>query len=104
MNESPEAVAQKLSAIYERSFGGKNRGRYKISRVKLRQLSGRKRLEDSTIDKIINISYEMGYVVVDLGDYFAVVEEGVMNNYRPVPQSVVADLIEDDADVEEPEE
>jgi hypothetical protein len=90
MNRSLEKVATALAAIYEEPFGGKGRGRYKISRRNLRRLSGRKRLEDTTIEKIVEAAYDQGFIMVDLGDDFAVVEEGVMLNYRPVPKVILS--------------
>jgi hypothetical protein len=89
MNESPESIAKSIAKIYEEAFGGKDRGRYKISRRNLRLLSGRKRLEDTTTAKIMDTLYNLGFIMVDLGDDFAVVEEGVMLNYRPVPKAVL---------------
>lgn len=89
MNKTAEEVATLLASIYEEEFGGKRRGRFKISRSSLRRLAGRKRLEDSTISKVIDAALELGYVVSDLGDYLTIVEESVMLNYRPVPKSVL---------------
>ncbi|GHU18115.1 hypothetical protein FACS189475_03060 [Betaproteobacteria bacterium] len=86
---NPEKVAELLSKIYEYEFGGKEKGRYKISRSNLRRLACRKRLEDATINKITDAVFELGYIMIDLGDYFAVVKESVMLNYRPVPKSVL---------------
>lgn len=101
MNKPVGDVAQALIDIYEQTFGGKNRGRFKISRSNLRRLSGRKRLEDTTIEKIADAAYDKGLIVVDLGDYFAVVEEGVMRNYRPVPKSILSVAIESCSELEE---
>ena len=94
MNKTPADVAKELAGIYEKTFGGKKRGRYKISRGSLCRLSSRKRLEDSTIDKITDAAYDIGYIIVNLGEYFAVVEESVMLNYRPVPKSVLSEFIQ----------
>src|SRR5262245_54249883 len=94
MNKPPEIIAKSLSQIYQETFGGKDRGRYKISRRNLRLLSGRKRLEDTTTAKIMESLYNLGFIMVDLGDDFAVVEEGVMLNYRPVPRAVLSKYLE----------
>lgn len=92
-NRTPEEMATLLKQIYELEFGGKGRGRYKISRSNFRQLSKRRRLEESTIIRIIDEAFEEGLIVTDLGDYFSVVEHSVMANYRPVPKSVLKDFI-----------
>jgi len=94
-NIEPEEVAQFLRKIYDTSFGGKERGRYRISRKELSELSGRKRLEYSIIDKIVDEAYEVDLVVIDLGDYFAVVESDVMLNYRKSPRELVKKLLEE---------
>jgi len=95
MNKSPQEVAEQLSSIYESEFGGKDRGRFKISRSNLRRLAGRKRLEDTTVNKIADAALELGYIVIDLGDYFSVIEEAVMLNYRPVPKSVLSPFLQE---------
>lgn len=103
-NKSPVEMAALIKKIYEMEFGGKERGRFKISGSNFRQLSQRTRLEESTIQKIMNEALEQGFIVTDLGDYFSVVEHKVMMNYRPVPKSILkefikdADLIESDED------
>lgn len=95
-NKTPEEMALLIKKIYELEFGGKSRGRFKISRSNFRQLSQRQRLEDSTIERIMDEALELGFIVTDLGDYFAVVDHKVMMNYRPVPKSVLKAFIKDD--------
>jgi hypothetical protein len=87
--KTPEQVAKAIKKIYESDFGGKDRGRFQMSRQQLRELSGRGRLEDSTLDEIVNQAYELGFVVTDLGDDFSVVEVNVMRSYRKVPTRVI---------------
>lgn len=88
--KNPAEVANALANIYEESFGGKDRGRYQISRQGLRNLSGRKRLEDTIVNDIINEAYELGFVLTDMGDDFSIIEEGVMRSYRKVPDRVIS--------------
>jgi hypothetical protein len=89
--KTPNEVANALKKIYESTFGGKDRGRYQISRQSLRELSERGRLEDSTVDAIVSEAYELGFVVTDLGDDFSVVEVDVMRSYRKVPVRVISE-------------
>jgi hypothetical protein len=89
-NRPPEDIATTLKALYDHPFGGKDRGRYKISRRRLRRLSGRKRLEDNIVKEIIDEAYEQGLIMMDLGDDFVVIEETVMQNYRTVPLPVLS--------------
>lgn len=95
-NKTPEEMALLIKKIYELEFGGKSRGRFKISRSNFRQLSQRQRLEDSTIQRITDEAFELGFIVTDLGDHFAVVEHKVMMNYRPVPKSILKEFIKDE--------
>ena len=88
--KTPVEVAVALKEIYEAEFGGKDRGRYQISRQALRELSVRGRLEGSTVDAIVSDTYELGFVVTDLGDDFSVVEVDVMRSYRKVPARVIS--------------
>lgn len=90
MIKSPEEVSQFLSDIYEKQFGGKKRGRYRISRINLRSLSGRKVLQESIVEAITYRALEdFGLVITDLGDEFSVIEIDVLRNYRAVPKSVL---------------
>jgi hypothetical protein len=86
---NPAEVAKILAAIYEKDFGGKERGRFQISREGLREISGKRRLEEAFITTTINEAYELGFVVTDLGDDFSVIEESVMRNYRRVPKQMI---------------
>lgn len=98
MAKEPHEVVASLAKIYEQEFGGKERGRFKIARSSLRRLTGNKRLHDKALSDIADAAFDAGYVLIDLGDYFAVVEEAVMLNYRPVPKSVLAQVLQDSAD------
>ena len=104
MPKKPHEVVALLAQLYEEEFGGKERGRFKIARSSLRRLTGNKRLRDSAISDIADAALDAGYVLIDLGDYFAVVEEAVMLNYRPVPKSVLALVLEGSADASEDDE
>jgi hypothetical protein len=86
---NPAQVAKILEKIYEADFGGKDRGRFLISREGLREISGKRRLEDPIITSTINEAYELGFVMTDLGDDFSVIEERVMRNYRKVSKQII---------------
>lgn len=97
-------VVKFLKEIYEKEFGGKERGRFKIARSSLRRLTGLKRLNNEAISDIADAAFNEGFVLIDLGDYFAVVEEAVMLNYRPVPKSVLLQVLEGSDDTTEDDE
>lgn len=92
----PEEIALLIKRIYDREFGGKNRGRFKIARSTLRQLAQRRRLDDIAIEEIKDAALELGFIMADLGDYFAVVDHKVMMNYRPVPKSILREFMHAD--------
>jgi hypothetical protein len=90
--KTPAEVATILATIYEKSFGGKDRGRFQLSREGLREISGKKRLEDPIVKATINEAYELGFVVTEIGEDFSVIEESVMRNYRKVPKQIIAQV------------
>lgn len=92
MRKNPEDVAEALEQIYESAFGGKKRGRYQISRPRLRALSQRGRLEDTIVHQIKAAAFERGLEMIDVGDDFAVIGVHVMRNYRKVPQRLIREL------------
>lgn len=104
MTKNAHEVVAALEKIYEQEFGGKERGRFKIARASLRRLTGSKRLDDNVLRDIVNAAFDAGYVLIDLGDYFAVVEEAVMLNYRPVPKSVLGQVLQGSADSSDDDE
>lgn len=84
-------LAQQLAELYEHSFGGKNRGRYRISAKLLSSLIGRKRLYDDEIIEIQRALYESGYVLINLDTYFSVLSAGTVSSYRRVNAEVLAE-------------
>lgn len=97
LNRSPAEMVEVLRDIYEETFGGKERGRYRLTHSQFRKLSGRKRLEEGVTNRIINAALEAGFIIIDLGDYFCIVEESVMLNYRPVPKSIGLKYLPDES-------
>ena len=93
-------MAEILTNLYEDTFGGKKRGRYQITRSGFTELSGRKKLQDSFIYKVIDEALDWGYIVVDLGDYLVVIEVSVTENYRQVPKSKIKEITEEDEEEE----
>jgi len=94
--KSIQAIVADIRAIYRETFGGKEKGRYKISRANFRLICGRKKLESVFLEKVVSAALEDGFVVVELGDYFCVIAEGTMLSYRPVPKLVAEKYAEPD--------
>jgi len=75
-------VAERLAALYEVGFGGKERGRYRFSMKQMRALTGRKRVPPNVIRRIGEEVFELGYVLIDLETYFVVLSQPTFRSYR----------------------
>lgn len=84
MSGRPEhrEVADRLAALYEVAFGGKERGRYRFSMKQMRALTGRKRVPPNVIRRISEEVFELGYVLIDLETYFVVLAQPTFRSYR----------------------
>lgn len=79
-----DRVAQTLAGLYEASFGGKERGKYRISSRHLRDLCGRRRLYAEDIVLLARALFEQGFVLIDLDSFYVVVSMNAFVNYRRV--------------------
>ena len=79
-----QEVAEMLAQGYDMKFGGKLRGRYKITRRLFKKLLGRQVLKEAVVYDISEELFDLGYVLMDLGDDFAVLELSVVENYRGI--------------------
>ena len=91
-NRSVEEIVEILWDLHKKEFAGKSEGRYKISASGLRAITGRRRLEGSVIESIIDEAYEQDLIVVELEDYFAVIKSSILEGYRNVPKRVITTL------------
>jgi uncharacterized protein YcgL (UPF0745 family) len=85
MNESSKSlssVADRLASLYERPFGGKEKGRYRIAMKLMRQLAGRRRLYQEDVQDIARALLERGYVLIDMDSFFVVMSANSFVNYR----------------------
>lgn len=77
-----DRVADRLAALYERSFGGKETGRYRISAKLVQQLADRRRLYDDDVRNLSRALYERGFVLIDLDTFYVVMSSKSFVNYR----------------------
>ncbi len=82
-------IAQQLAEIYEQGFGGKPRGRYRISMKHMRTLTGRRRVTAEVVQEIASELFELGYVLIDLETFFVVLAQRTFSSYRRVSDSCV---------------
>jgi hypothetical protein len=87
---SERQIAECLAALYETRFGGKERGRYRISMKQMRALTNRKRVPGDIIGRIGEEVFELGYVLVDLETFFVVLAQATFRNYRRVSDSCLS--------------
>ncbi|MDA0703090.1 MAG: hypothetical protein O3A96_07620 [Proteobacteria bacterium] len=85
------AIAVALARLYEESFGGKERGRYRISSKFLRQIAGRKRLYAEEIEAIGRALFEQGFVLIDLESFVVVLSQKTFDSYRRVNEASIWD-------------
>lgn len=100
-NRTPREVVEDLKHLYRQPFGGKERGRMRISRARLRELSIRGRLEEAFIQELTDVALDEGLVIVNLDDYFAIVKKSTMLRYRSVTKSMLNELKEEVANAQD---
>ena len=86
-------IAARLASLYDEAFGGKPRGRYRISMKHMKLLTGRRRIPAETMAKITDEMFEMGYVLIDLETFFVVLAQSTFSSYRRASDDSVASLI-----------
>ncbi len=79
-----DPTVEKLALFYDRAFGGKKAGRYRISEKLLRKLANRKRLYEDDIQVLGRALFERGYVLLDLNTFYVVMSANAFVNYRRV--------------------
>ena len=93
-------VVEHLIVLYDESFGGKPRGRYRISMKLMCRLFRQRRLWSEQIEAIRRRLYERGYILVDLETYFAIVSHQTFVSYRRVNEAAIGALEASDSDPE----
>ena len=86
-------VAAQLAELYERGFGGKERGRYRLSMKHLRVLTKRKRVPPALLRRLAEELFELGYVLIDMETFFVVLAQRTFTSYRRVSDGAVPGLI-----------
>ena len=84
-----EIAARELCDLFEVSFGGKPRGRYRISEKFLRHLMGCTRLYPETIMALQRAVFERGFVLIDMDTFFVIIGAKTLSTYRRVGPALV---------------
>lgn len=90
---SPESVAANLAALYEKPFGGKQRGRFRISVKLIRDMLDQRRIWPDQTEAIRRALYELGYVLHDMDTYWVVVSVNTFVSYRRVNAVSLGDVV-----------
>jgi len=84
-----DAVATELARLYDVPFGGKDRGRYRISVKFLEKLARRRRLYPDERLAIARALFEHGFIMLDMETYFVVLSQKTFASYRRVNESAI---------------
>jgi len=90
MQNTLPAVADRLVELYDRGFGGKSKGRYRIAAKLLRGLAGRRRLYEDDVRLLTRAMLERGYLLIDMDTFFVVLAANTFVNYRRANEESVA--------------
>lgn len=79
---SIDEIAQELADHYDKPFGGKPKGRYRISPKMLRRIAGRRRLTRDFAQALADELFELGFVLLDMETYYAIASVRTFDSYR----------------------
>lgn len=87
--KSSAAVADQLVELYDCSFGGKSKGRYRIAARLLRDLFDRRRLYEDDIRALSRAMLERGFILIDMDTFFVIMSSNTFVNYRRVNEDSI---------------
>ena len=85
-----DRAAETLAAMYDRSFGGKASGRYRISRKNVTGLLGKRRMYAEDVQNLSRALFEKGYVLVDMDSFFVVLGANSFVNHRRANEDAIS--------------
>lgn len=88
-SQSIEELVSLLIELYDQPFGGKARGRFRVSMKLLGELLGQRRVWPDEIAAIGRSLYQRGYVCVDMESFLVVLSQKTFANYRRVNEAAV---------------
>ena len=77
-----DKIAEKLITLYETTFGGKEKGRYRIPSKLLTKMTGRRRLYEQDVLELARVMFNKGYILIDMDSFFVVMSSNTFVNYR----------------------
>ncbi|MBV1887542.1 MAG: hypothetical protein KUG61_10700 [Parvibaculaceae bacterium] len=94
MRPSIREVAEKLAELYEKPFGGKSEGRYRISAKMLRKIASRNKLPERYIQDLAEELFELGFVLLNMETFFALASVRTFASYRRLGEASLEDVEE----------
>lgn len=82
-------TADRLAALYEQKFGGKDHGRYRISAKIVRDVAGRRRIYEDEVRALAQALLERGFVLIDMDSFYVVMSANAFVNYRRANEDVL---------------
>lgn len=79
-----DTAAERLAQLYDKRFGGKQGGRYRIPAKLVRQAAQRRRLYEDDVSALSRALFELGFVLIDLDTFYVVMSTNAFVNYRRV--------------------
>jgi len=96
MRPSIGTVAEKLAELYEKPFGGKPSGRYRISPKMLRKIAERNKLPGRYIEELTEELFELGFVLLNMETFYALASVKTFASYRRLGEASFEDVEEDE--------
>ena len=90
-----DSMAAQLIKMYDSGFGGKEAGRYRISLKHLKAMCGRRRISSKEIEKLKRHIYELGFVLVDLENFYILLSQKTFTNYRRINDEIISSILID---------
>lgn len=85
----PIRTAKALAHLHEQSFGGRGNGRYRMGRPSIRRLTGKARIHDAFLEQVDDAAANLGYTVINFGEYIVVMSVASIDAMRRPPAPFV---------------
>ena len=87
-------AADILADLYGKEFGGKGKGRFRVSEKLLRALLQRRRIYEADIQPLTRALFERGFVLIDMDSFYVVMSANAFVNYRRVADLNLQEALE----------
>lgn len=102
-NDVDDVAGTLYTDAYEASYGGKDRGRFIVTREDLKKLLGVSRLHPTKIQELTDACLTLGLVLIDMDHVFAFAELQFIDKWRKLPSRLVSEYA-DELSIDEIEE